>query len=445
MKKLLGIILVLCMLAAAGIAAAEETTIEARRVELNTAAKTLLVLNDDRTYHVADLTGSALSGDYAYGKIRDGMYVMTAESEYAGNTGLLDGQGQVVIPMEYFSAEGLSDRWAVGQLWAEATAEEYDVKVTVLLADEPDKYYKIDTVDVFYRGEKKGSLTRMEYDSATAYGDYLCVTDRENNKAFYNKDMEKSAFEAQSRDEYYDDYKAGKVVHQGSGQAAFTAGCTLTADEVKEAYWLDNDKQVLDLEGNVMADLSAYYSAYKPVSGLVKIRNEEGLYGLADVNGKELLPCLYTEIGYDLECAKAVGYIYAARDGKAGFVSLADGTEAGFTYPEDAVRKFAAWLAVEDKLNGVTYAVSADPAAEVTSWKEVHSSFTDPGISNTLAIVVNEEGQAGVLNLKGEQVVPVDGTYSGGYSKLTVSDDGTVILGNPEGNVYKVYQLAPAE
>ena len=89
-----------------------------------------------------------------------------------------------------------------------------------------------------------------------------------------NKDMEKPAFEAQGRDEYYDDYKAGTVVHQGSGQAAFTAGCTLTADEVKEAYWLDKDKQVLDLQGNVMADLSTYYSAYKPVSGLFKLRSE---------------------------------------------------------------------------------------------------------------------------------------------------------------------------
>ena len=338
----------------------------------------------------------------------------------------------------------ISDRWVIGQRWVESTSENYDASVTTLMSDAEKKYYLIDTVDVYYAGEKKGTLTRKEYNSAEAYGDYLCVRDLDGNYTFFNKEMEKSSFAADGNREYSDDYKTKTVTHQGSGQVAFAPGCTLTPEEVREPYWVAQNKTVLDLQGNVTADLSAYDSVYRAESGLVKVRNADGLYGVADVTGRELVPCLYSEVGYDLPGAKAVGYIYAVRDGKAGFVSLADGSEAGFEFPAEAVRAFAAWLKVEDKLNGVTYAVSAAAGRLEGSWKDISAPYSGSGITGTLATVETADGFAGVIGQHGEEIIPADGTYTSAYN-LKVSNDGKVILTNPERGVWRVYRLDEAK
>jgi hypothetical protein len=175
MKRIWMLILALCLALTAAAADPAVTELQSRNVELNTAANTLLVEDENRNYHVADLSGQALSGDYAYARIRDGMYFVTKETEYSGSTGVLDGQGKQVLPEEYFNADVISDRWVIGQRWVESTSENYDASVTTLMSDAEKKYYLIDTVDVFYAGEKKGTLTRKEYNSAEAYGDYLCV------------------------------------------------------------------------------------------------------------------------------------------------------------------------------------------------------------------------------------------------------------------------------
>ena len=444
MKRIWMLILALCLALTAAAADPAVTELQARNVELNAVANTLLVEDENRNYHVADLSGQALSGDYAYARIRDGMYFVTKETEYSGSTGVLDGQGKQVLPEEYFNADVISDRWVIGQRWVESTSENYDASVTTLMSDAEKKYYLIDTVDVFYAGEKKGTLTRKEYNSAEAYGDYLCVRDLDGNYTFFNKEMEKSPFAADGNREYSDDYKTKTVTHQGSGQVAFAPGCTLTPEEVREPYWVAQNKTVLDLQGNVTADLSAYDSVYRAESGLVKVRNADGLYGVADVTGRELVPCLYSEVGYDLPGAKAVGYIYAVRDGKAGFVSLADGSEAGFEFPAEAVRAFAAWLKVEDKLNGVTYAVSAAAGRLEGSWKDISAPYSGSGITGTLATVETADGFAGVIGQHGEEIIPADGTIANAYN-LKISNDGKVILTNPERGVWRVYRLDEAK
>ena len=184
--------LALCLMLSAASAEVTMTEIKARSVELNTAADTLLVQNEDRTYHVESLSGEALSADFPYAKIRDGMFLVSIKDEYSGSTGVLNGQGQEVVPPEYFNAEIISDRWVAAQTWKPSTAENYDVTVTTLLSDEGKKYYLVDTVDLYYCGEKKGTLTRMEYNDAQAFGDYLRVRNREGEYTFYNTEMEKS-------------------------------------------------------------------------------------------------------------------------------------------------------------------------------------------------------------------------------------------------------------
>ena len=72
-------------------------------------------------------------------------------------------------------------------------------------------------------------------------------------------------------------------------------------------------------------------AAHTALKQYIQLANA-ALYGLADQAGNLLVPCLYENLGYDLANALKLGYVYAVRDGKSGFVSLADGSEAGFEF-----------------------------------------------------------------------------------------------------------------
>ena len=99
---------------------------------------------------------------------------------------------------------------------------------------------------------------------------------------------------------------------------------------------------------------------------------------------------------------------------------------------------------MEDKLNGVIYAVSAAAGKLEGSWTDMQAPYANPGISSTLAVVADAEGHVGVIDQKGNEIVPLDGTFSNTYD-LKVSDDGKAILGNPERGVWYLYLVGGAE
>ena len=437
MKKTLLWFLTFCLCLSLAVAGAETEVatqeITARNLELNKSANTLMMQTEDRKYQVIDAQGNPLSETYGDMSIRSGFY-RVANEEGVNKMGLLDGQGQLIIPMEYGDIEVISDRWQAAVTLKEATSENYDYKSFL-----GSGFYLIDQVDMYYRGVKKASLSRMDWSSAWAYGDYIRIQNRDRVSTFYNKEMQPSPRPSEYSSEYDEDYRTGAVWHQGSGQEAFTAGCTLTPDEVDQSLWIKKAK-VLDLQGNVVGDVANYADAYTPKGSYIRVRNGAGLYGVADKTGKEILPCIYDYMESDLEAAEAVGYVYAGKDGKGGYVNLTTGREAGFEFSRDALRDYAAFAMISD-LDGSILVVSAAAGQLPAKYKDFRAAYSDVSVSCPLALVQDAEDRAGVIGLLGEEIVPLDGTYDDTYD-LDISNDGSLILGRKDYGSYVLYRVS---
>ena len=440
MKKLLSLLTALALCAGIAAACAETTVsvkeIKADSLELNTKTNTLVVYdrNSGKKY-VADTDMNRLSDEYVYISAEEQYFEAANEDLHCG---LLDGQGRLILPLEYGEVDVLSDRWIAGirLVVSENTEENPDYRSLI-----GGTSYMIDTVDLYYAGEKKGTVSRMEWKNARTYGDYLCVQDREGNYTFYSRDFEKSEAEIKYANEYEYDYSTKTVTHLGSNSPAFTAGCTLTAEEVGQCLWTDSDMQLLDLQGNVIADLSAYkYANVDPETNLIKLEGDDGKKGLADSSGKEIVPCLYDSMSYALAGALKSGYLYAERDGKGGFVNLATGAETGFIFNRDAGNQRANFIFVDDAREGkILISAAAGELAE--RYQEANANFPNNGDACLYAVVKGQDDECRVIGQMGEDILP-GVTFKGIYD-ADMSDDGTLILlESGERGTYHLYTVS---
>ena len=421
--------LCLCLLALClcfSLAAAETTVTEyrpeSRSVQLNAESSTLIV-RVDGGYQIIDPQGNPLSE--VYGDIRVEGPCFTVGNENTVNCwGLIDGQGKPVMPMQYGDVKAISDRWAAGIVLTEATAENYDY--TTLFSSEK-AYFLVDTVDIYYQGNKVGSLDRMQWNSADAYGDYLHVRTRDSGHLFFNKEMQPASREAERSSEYDDDYKTKTVWHQGSGQAAFTEGCTLTPEEVLQSV-MEVDGQLKALDGTVLADLSAYDTVYSIVGAAdyIKVRGTNDKFGLLDLTGKEVAPCEYDEFDYSLDHVRAIGWVYAEKDGKGGYINLATGEETGFLYSKDVTQNYACYMKATD-LDGSIIVISAAAGRLDASFKDVRMDYSSGSTGNRMFVGQGTDDTCGVYGLYGEAVIPASENYNSVYD-FEISRDGTVIL-----------------
>lgn len=438
MKKVfslvLGIVLCLCLCSATAETTFEAKEVEAYSLELNPKAGTLMVTDrETRMKHVADLDLNPLSEDYSYLDDEGNCYVVAQEDDL--KRGLLDGQGKPLIPMEYADFDIISDRWIAAIKLVQATSDNYDYKT---LFGETN-FYLIDAVDIYYRGEKKGTLTRSEWKSANGYGDYLLIRDRDGNSSFYNKDFVKSDAEASYSGEYSEDYSTKTITHLGSNQPAFVPGCLLTPEEVWQSVWINRENQLIDLQGNVIADFSGYaYARVDDESGLIKLENANRKYGLADATGKELIPCKYDSLTYNLTNAMTTGYAYAERDGKGGFVNLATGAETGFVFTTDAGKERAAFILVDDPREGKIL-ISAAAGELPGRYKETQAPFPNDTDSYMLAVVQEQDDTCHIIGQLGEDVLP-GVTFKRIYD-ATFSNDGKIILLKTGDRQYTIYKV----
>lgn len=438
MKKWLVILLALCLFCS--VAAAEVSVdvkvVDVRDLTLNEGANTFVIRTDSRQYQVVDSEMNPLSAEYPRIDTRDGQYkVCTQDNTW----GLLDGQGKELIAPAYDDIQTISERWAVGITLKESTAENYDYESWF---SETKKFYLIDTADIFYCGEKKSTLTRLEWNYAYAYGDYLVIQNREKKYSAYNKDFVQSAFELEYSSEYSENYNTGKVIHVGSGQEAFVPGCTLTPDEVQQYVWINRYDMLIDLQGNEIADLSDYQNMHSvdKESNLIRVKNNKKKLGLLDATGKMIVPCEYDEFGYDFTSAQKMGYIYAVKDGKAGFVNLKNGKESGFDFLESAGRQRSAFIVIEDPREGVIL-ISAVAGELPGRYKEVDIPYSSAVM---FATVQEMDGRIHVIDAKGNDPLTdtpeIKNSYNVSYSK-----DGSIILVKDIAGAYHIYKVTYTE
>ena len=163
MKKILSVFLILCLFCSFAIAETPSvSTSTAKGLTLNKEANTFIMRADKSwTYQIVDVNMNPLSGEYDDIDVRDGFYKVYTKGQ---GYGLLDGNGALLIPTEYEDIQVFSNRWYAGIRLKESTSDNYDYETWF---SESKKFYLIDTVDIYYNGTLKGTLSRPDWKDAS--------------------------------------------------------------------------------------------------------------------------------------------------------------------------------------------------------------------------------------------------------------------------------------
>lgn len=447
MKKLLALVLVLCLslsVAAAETAVISQQEFEAEGLQLNSYAGTFIqtLPDPDRTwmFQVVDAELNPLSDTYPKIECDGACYEVQKDFHECG---LLDGNGKELIPAEYLAVEALSNekgvkdgRWAIGIRAKEGSSGNYDYKTMVGPRSSGQKFYLIDTIDVYFRGEKKGTLTRDDWDYANVYGDYLSVRNREGIFVNYDKDLFRTKGTEGNYGEYTKDYDTNEIIHNGSGQQAFCPECTLTEEEVDQCLWLNDEQQLLDLQGNVLADFSGYTGASVQGCGLIEIRSENDQYGIADRTGKVIVPALYDSFDFNDRTAEA-GYVLVKKDDKYAYVSLETGSETSEFVDEQTIYTRSGRFMILDNEDGSKSIVSA--AAGRLSEKYKDNAYPGGPLCRLLSVQDQNDAYQ-IIDENGKNILPAGITIDTLYS--IISEDGTMVLLEPEYHHYILLTIA---
>lgn len=188
-------------------------------------------------------------------------YCKVSRNEKKGAVIMTPETGLTLISPVYDEINVHNADWAYGMTFRDAAEGEESDYWSL-----NGKEYVVSATDLYYQGTKVAELD--EQACCGSYrdefcGDYCCIFTRDGVGVWYNKNGEKTGFTS----DYYsvDEYNE-KLIHQATGEKAFVPGCTLTADEVAEAYvYIDNFSEdsgfhngdVLDLQGNVLFTLDS--------------------------------------------------------------------------------------------------------------------------------------------------------------------------------------------
>lgn len=364
--------------------------------------------------------------------------VQMASEDGVHHTGLISGDGQVLMPARYADIVVMDNGWYAGILLTPSSAEDKDYTYTNWTTNEKS-FFRIDKVDVYYCGSLAGTLSRGEYsNSYRSYGAYLCITNAAGDKVFYNSKFEKSPYATTSSMEVDSIYANRKYTyyHSGTGQQMFVPECTLTADEVETAYMYQGGV-IYDLQGNAVATTKQEYdsvSAFKK-NGLTLVR-EDSKVGLIDINGNELIAPLYKSLSNYEDEMLAYGCISAVKDGKFGFLDANGQVTCDFVYSADVVTNRGTFATIKN-LDGTTIVLSG-LAGELP---ERYASVTMPSYGGCGAFVgENADGLTCIVDLNGNVLLPY-----GEHGYVNVSIDGKVAVLNLGSRRYQVITFGDAQ
>ena len=372
-----------------------------------------------------------------------GFFLIEVESEDGvHDEGLIDSTGKVIIPPEYGDISYISERWQVGVKLVPCEESEKDYTFYSFGSD--DKYYfRIETADFFFDGQKVGTLNRSDYTGyPKAYGAYIRVANSDSGYIYYNHAMEASPV-AGGYSEYDETYEDGEYVyiHNGSGQVAFAPDCTLTADEVEESV-LYKDGAFYDLQGNEICRTEHEYAYVSRMDGgyfraTVYDESYNSRYGVLNDKFEEIIPVEYDDIGVSGE-ALNFGYIGVEKDGKFGYVDTCGNVTCDFVYNASDVDDAGTFAKVSAP-DGSIIVLSAAVGELPEHYAEVQ--FTDYEGSMAFA-AKNADGAWGIVGLHGKTLVPfsTDIKYVNDISK-----DGRLVIVMDKDYKYLVYMIDEAD
>ena len=432
-------LLVLCLVAGAALSEGAAWTVNGRSPVMNKLTNTIAYRPDGtQGYRLVDAAGTILvSEDAGYidmsPKSGSTFYSVEVPSEDGvHDEGLIDSEGRVIVPAKYADVDVISDRWQVGVLLTPCEADDKDYTFTNFSTGEKH-FFRVEAADFYFDGALAGTLPRADYGSCTAYGAYICVTNIARERVFYDSHMNKSPRKAEYGGEFDSEYRSGGTVyfHQGTGEQAFVAGCTLNPDDLDNPYQYDKGV-VYDIQGREAFRTVQNYDTVRAFKdGYAKVRMN-GLYGLIDSAGNEVIPLLYDDLGYLDEHPFVYGYTSAVKDGKFGFLDAQGHETCPFVYSADAVKNRTTFGQIQN-LDGTIIVLSA-VAGELP---EHYQDVSFPTYSGSRAFVAtNANKEYAIIDWYGNALLP----YTDLYRSIELSADGTLALLRGEAG-YEVFRF----
>lgn len=392
----------------------------------------------DGGYALFDAEGNQLSDVYSdITATAGGQYFRVVNESGLNNRGMLDCNGQLILPLAYGDIDVINADWILAYVLEETTDDNGDYH------DSSNNQYNMSVIDVYYQGVKIGSLTRadlLQNRSIAAHGKYLYVRLTSETGYYLSSSFERTEFEGDyfSTSEFEEEYRKG-VFHRPTAQQAFVSTCTLTAEDVEQAVWYDDKGNFVDLQGNVISEGKTPGIEYNSVSfygNYFMSRSNDGK-GIVALDGTEILEPVYDDLGGSAWQYFASGYQVAMRDGKLVYLNLAGEITASAEYPISSsdYRGFynnAPFVTVDNL--GQKIVITAEAG-------ELPQRYQDAGYpqAGQRILAVKLDDAWGVIDLQGNTVIPFVFRNA-----PEISDDGTLVMGNVDGT-YTMYHLAYTE
>lgn len=447
MKKIVSLLLVLLLVLSVTASALADAVLEGsktfkrREPEIVINTNTYIAYNNG-TYGLYDRDGNLLSERYSYAESEECYVEVLNDTEGLNSRGLISARtGELVVPMEYGDFSAVNEDWVMA------------VKLTPTTSTRASYYVSghgdcnVSSVDVIYKGKIVATLAPHEYNTSSvyhyAYGAYCGVMSDWQHIVWI--DSEGNCISVTSdhvdTEEFTTVYNRG-VFHNPTQQYAFNSACTLKASEVEQSIWYNSLGNFVDLQGNVISEGPLPYMEYDSCTyngGDYIIVRSDWKYGVVNLQGEEILPANYSEIGdYDnTQSIFALGYqVVIDAEGHLSYVDIngEDVISVPFTVDSFDCKGFnynAPILWVKN-LGGCTIITATAGVLEGTY--EDATYVTSP----TQRIVsVKKNGLWGCIDMSGNVVVPFEHKYS-----LKISSDGTLASGTLNNGDYVIYTIS---
>ncbi len=440
MKKLLSILVCLMMVLLLGCATAEGRAFDValeQVAELNTRyslswvedQSLLLVNTRSEGYQLMTPEGEVLftvdSAKVSYEKYG---YYLTIEDSGLNMCGLLNSQGELVVPYSYSDFEMISNEYCIAVSLESTTDDAYDYASGFFGSG--DDHYNVLAYD-FYNlttKEKIGSLSRSDFkrDILLLHDGFMIENRSGVVKAYdfslnFVKDVEGSFY---SQDFFYNTtnaiYKNGVTDDQQLVLDGYKVINKLSDNVYSIRSVLNDMYGAMDKDGNII--IPAEYTDISSTDGnyvIVGMGNYDNrVLGVYRIGEGLVVPCEYAKFSRANNGYFNNGYVMYNHDGKLGYVSLTGEVTSPAKYKEDIITTLGISYYVTD-LEGNYILAAADGTETVVDYASLEKYGNNT--NGRMIKAQNKDGVEGYINSYGEEVTAFDGNFS--YAKFSYNGD----------------------
>ncbi len=417
-KNWLAILLVCVLTVIPAAVSAEELQLDIKcqyMPSIRPIAGTNLILMEskvDNSLGVFDSEGNELIpyGLEEVNKLDDGYLSVSKNKSELNRLAIFKQNGAQISDYLYGSISVYGANWVAGDVLAEPTDGEKDVKIG-------KTYYKLVRKDFYYVTDEGaaliGSLDRMQFKASKLHGDYFSIQNQEDAVIVYDQNLQPiDTFTPKNVNAAYFQVTNYQIINNITNE---TIADGYTA--VEEAYLPSRmlllatvanedgsaSQGILDTDGNVL--MPAEYKVVAMDDPYVLVANQEGLQGLYSLDEQRLVvPCEFSGI---IACETSVdsyvnnGYICVELNGKLGFVDARTGEISCPPAYNSRIAKAYGASIVFDGENGYVVIAGDGTRSELFDLEEIAATNGDGYL-----LVAKKDGFYGVIDWHGNEMLP---------------------------------------